>query len=86
MIFRDPVTRHLIVGEAKSRHYKGSVSPYERYQVTLYLGMAQRIYRRPATAILLFGNGRRVSVAFDQATYQHLLALLPDCRRDSGRR
>ena len=82
-IFRDRTSRRLIVGEAKSRHYQGSITPHERYQVTLYLGMAERLYRQPATAILLFGNGRRVPVEFDPATYQRLLALLPDCRKDT---
>ena len=82
VIFRDRRSGHLIVGEAKSRHWKGAVTPYEHYQVTLYLGMARRLYRQPATAILLYGNGRRVSLEFDPTTYQRLLALLPDCRKD----
>ena len=86
VIFRERATRHIIIGEAKSRHYRGSITPYELYQVTLYLGMASRIYRQPAKAILLFGNGRRVPVEFDPAAYRHLLALLPHCRRDTGRR
>ena len=37
-------------------------------------------------AILFFGNGRRVPVEFDPATCRHLLAPLPGCRRDTGRR
>ena len=82
VIFRDRNSRRLIVGEAKSRHFKGDVTPYERYQVTLYLGMAKRLYRMPATAIILFGNGRRVPVEFDPALYERLLTLLPDCRKD----
>lgn len=86
VIFRDRATRHIIIGETKSRHYKGSITPYELYQVTLYLGMAVSLYRQPARAILLFGNHRRVPVEFDQATYRHLLALLPACRRDTARR
>ena len=86
VIFRDRASRRLVVGEAKSRHCKGDVTPYERYQVTLYLGMAKRLYRMPATAIILFGNGRRVPVEFDPALYERLLALLPACRRDTGRR
>lgn len=53
--------------------------------MTLYLGMARRLHRMPATAIILFGNGRRVPVEFDTDPYQRLLALLPDCRRSAGR-
>ena len=71
----------IIVGEAKSRHYRGRVTPYEYYQVTLYLGMAKRLYRRPVRAILLYGNGRLVPLEFDEDLYRRLLALIPRCRR-----
>ena len=83
-LFRDRGNGRLIVGEAKSRHYKGSVTPYERYQVTLYLGMVERLYRRPAAAILLYGNGRRVPLDFDEDLYSRLLALIPRCRQATG--
>ena len=52
--------RRAIIDEAKGRHYKGSVTPYQRNQVTLYLDMVDRFYRRPVKAVLLYGNGRRV--------------------------
>ncbi len=74
----------IIVGEAKSRHYRGRVTPYEYYQATLYLGMAKRLYRRPVRAILLYGNGRLVPVEFDEDLYRSLLALIPRCRREMG--
>ncbi len=83
-LFRDRANGRLIVGEAKSRHYRGSVTPYERYQVTLYLGMVGRLYRRPARAILLYGNGRRVPLDFDEGLYRRLLALIPRCRQAMG--
>ncbi len=38
--------RRLIVGEAKSRHDRRTITLCERYQVTLYLGMASRLYRQ----------------------------------------
>lgn len=85
VIFRDRSARRLIVGEAKSRHCKGDVTLYEHYQMTFYLGMAKRLFRMPATAIIPFGNGRRVQVEFDPALHVRRLALLPECRR-SGRR
>ena len=71
----------IIVGETKSRHYRGRVTPYEYYQVTLYLGMAKRLYRRPVRAILLYGNGRLVPLEFDEDLYRSLLAVIPRCRR-----
>ena len=85
VLFRDNRNRQVIVGEAKSRHFKGAVTPYERYQVTLYLGMAHRLYRRPVTAIILYGNGRRVPMGFDKNLYRQLLAQIPACRRAMAR-
>lgn len=41
-LFRDRGNGRLIVGEAKSRNYKSAVTPYGRYQVTLYIGMVER--------------------------------------------
>ncbi len=83
VLFRDRGNGRLIVGEAKSRHHRGSVTPYERYQVTLYLGMVERLYRRPATAVLLYGNGRLVRLDFDEGLYRRLVALIPRCRQDT---
>ena len=81
VLIRERASGTVIVGEAKSRHYRGRVTPYEHYQVTLYLGMAHRIYRRPVRAILLYGNHRRVPIEFDEGLYRHLLHQLPACRR-----
>ena len=84
VLFRDRRRRQIVVGEAKSRHYRGSITTYERYQVTLYCGMAQRLYRRPVRAIILYGNGHRVPLAFDEGLYRDLLAVRGDCRRAMG--
>ena len=81
VIFRDHRRRRIVIGEAKSRHLKGRPSAYERYQVTLYCGMARNLYRRDVVGILLYGNGRKVVVGFDPALYRRLLAQLPACRR-----
>ncbi|MDE0417634.1 MAG: hypothetical protein OXI95_11955 [bacterium] len=85
VLFRDRRRRQIVVGEAKSRHYRGEVTPYERFQATLYCGMAHRLYRRPVTAILLYGNGRRVPLAFDEGLYRQLLARREECRRAMSR-
>ena len=84
VIFRMRRTGAIVIGEAKSRHYRGSITPYERHQMTLYLGMAKRLYRRPVTAILLYGNGRPVPLDFDEDIYRRLLALIPQCRQVMG--
>ena len=86
VLFRDGRTRQVIVGEAKSRHFKGTVTSYERYQVILYLGMVNRTYRQPVKAILLYGNGRRVPLQFDENLYRHLLAQIPACRQAMAKR
>ena len=84
VIFRIRGTGAIVMGEAKSRHYRGSITPYERHQVTLYLGVAMRLYRRPVAAILLYGNGRLVHLDFDEDLYRSLLALIPRCRQAMG--
>ena len=84
VIFRIRRTGGIVIAEAKSRHYRGSITAYERHQVTLYLGMAKRLYRRPVTALLLYGNGRVVPLEFDEALYRGLLALITQCRRMVG--
>ena len=85
VLSRDRRRRQIVVGEAKSRHYRGAITAYERYQVTLYCGMAQRLYRRPVRAIILYGNGRRVPLAFDEGLYRDLLAIREDCWRALAR-
>ena len=84
VMFRISRTGEIVIGEAKSRHYHGVITAFERHQVTLYLGMAKRLYRRPVTAILLYGNGRLVPLDFDEDLYRSLLALIPQCRRAMG--
>ena len=80
-LMRERTEGTIIVGEAKSRHYRGALTAYERYQVTLYCGMARRVYRRPVRAIILYGNGRRVPLTFDEDLYRDLLAIRGDCLR-----
>ena len=47
----EPTRAHAQL-RAKSRHYKGTITPCELYEVTLCLGMAQRLCHQPARAIL----------------------------------
>ena len=80
---REQGWRHII-GEAKSRHYRGRVTSYELYQATLCLGMAHRLYRRPIRVILLYGCGRLIPLDFDEELYRRLLALIPQCGQPMG--
>ncbi|MCE2520385.1 MAG: hypothetical protein J4G15_11330 [Alphaproteobacteria bacterium] len=52
--------------------------------MTLYLGMAKRLYRRPDTAVLLYGNCRLVALDLDEDLYRSLIALIPRSRQAMG--
>jgi hypothetical protein len=75
----------LIVGEVKSRAYKGTVRPYERYQLTLYLGAARRRYPRRQIHGLICYSNRVVRLEYDDVLYRRLIALLPEYRKVARR-
>lgn len=75
----------IIIGEAKSRHYRGHLTDYENYQVQLYMGAASRTYRKPCRAKIRYGCGSVVPVEFDQSIYDRLLRLIPSCQDALGR-
>ena len=82
-VFRRRSDGEIVVGEAKSRRYRGSVSTYERYQVILYLGVSRRRYRRRVRGLIRYGCGTCVPLAFEETTYQNLIALIPEYRQVS---
>ncbi len=49
-------------------------TPFERYQAVLCPGMVECLYRRPVTAVLLYGNGRVVPLEFGEELYHQLFA------------
>ena len=80
-IFRSLTDDSIIVGEAKSRRYRGSVSDYERYQVTLYLGASRRRFRNVSQGLIRYGCGTCVPIPFQEEAYWRLINLIPDYRR-----
>jgi len=74
----------VIVGEVKSRHHRGRITEYERYQMTLYLGAVRQRFRRHSVRGLLRFHDVVVESRFEESTYQRLLSLIPDCRRALG--
>ena len=80
-MFLDPAAGEHIIGEAKSRRFRGRITDYERYQVTLYLGLVQVQYGLPARGLLRYGCGQVVPIEFDPDLYEHLISLQPECRR-----
>jgi len=79
-VFRCIREERFVVGEAKSRRYRGYITPYERFQLTLYLGMAAKRFNMPVAGRLRYGCGTVVQINSDSATYQTLLDLLPRYR------
>lgn len=80
VVFRHRRGVQIVIGEAKSRHFRDRVKTYERYQVMLYLGVAESVYRKPTRGIIHYGCGTLVGVEFSDAEYSHLLSLIPTFR------
>ena len=77
-IIRARESDELIIGEVKSRAYRGAVRPYERYQVTLYLGAAHRRYPRRKIHGLICYSNRVIRLDYDDVLYRQLIALIPE--------
>ena len=80
----DAVFEHLpsgdiVVGEAKSRYFRGHITDYERFQLTLYMGMVARSYGVPVAGFLRFGCGKVIPFDCDVELYRSLLDAVPDC-------
>lgn len=82
----DAVFRHrrgleIVIGEVKSRYYRGAIKKYEHFQVVLYLGVAESVYRKPTRGVLKYGCGKLVPVEYSPDLYSYLLSLIPTFRR-----
>jgi len=80
VVFRHRSTRAILIGEAKSRRFNGSVSRYEEYQVVLYMGLAWHRYRVPVSALIRYGCGQLVPLELDPDAYSSLVRLIPRYR------
>ncbi len=69
---------HMVVGEFKSRKYKGYVRPREFYQISLYLGLALQHHRPKTISGVLAYADHRVEVEFDAEVYAALIDLRPE--------
>jgi hypothetical protein len=63
----------IVVGEFKRWPSRGRVGLKERYQTTLYMGMAGTVGSR--RGIVCYGNGETHNVAWDKSLYRELMAL-----------
>lgn len=75
---RHPV---LVVGEAKSRRYRGRMRRREYYQMILYLGAARRQFPRLRVTGRLSYADAVVPVEFDEDTFRKLLSMVPELRQ-----
>lgn len=75
---------HILIGEFKSRAYRGAVSNYERNQVLLYIGLARKKYRSQASGLILYGRygcSYCVPIAYSANAFQRLVNLVPECKK-----
>ena len=67
--------RKIVVGEYKSRKFKGFVRPYEFFQTMLYMGMARQIHNvSEAMGVIAYAD-QRVQIHFDQDVYDAIVGL-----------
>jgi len=72
---------HGIIGEYKSRKYKGNIKLYERYQVTLYMGMLKSKYRLKEISGRLRYADKCVDVPFDPDLYRRLVLIRDEAKK-----
>lgn len=73
-IFADRSCSRFIVGEFKSRKFKGEVFPHEYYQTLLYIGMLKTLTGKRVSGRLRYADAV-IHVPFDQAVFDGLLRL-----------
>jgi hypothetical protein len=74
-LFSAKAARKVVVGEFKSRKFKGFVRPYEFFQTILYMGMAKQTHgAHDAHGVIAYADAR-VQVYFDQAVFDAIVDL-----------
>lgn len=74
-LFANKPGRKVVVGEYKSRKFKGYVRPYEFFQTMLYMGMARQVHNTSEASGVIAYADARVQVHFDQEVYDAIVAL-----------
>ena len=74
-IFKSLTEKVIVVGEFKSRKYRGEVRLYEFYQILLYMGHVALKYPDHKIIGCLAYADNRASVAFDKEVYEALMGL-----------
>ena len=74
-VFESVKGSEILVGEFKSRKYRGQVRLYELYQLILYMGHIKAQYPNHEVLGCLAYADSRVQVNFDPAVYEALVGL-----------
>lgn len=74
-VFESVKGKEILVGEFKSRKYRGQVKLSEFYQLVMYIGHIKALYPHHNVLGCLAYADSRVQVNFDPAVYEALLAL-----------
>ncbi|MDY1219308.1 hypothetical protein ACM8BJ_24775 [Pseudomonas aeruginosa] len=74
-VFESVKGSEILVGEFKSRKYRGQVRLYELYQLILYMGHIKALYPNHKVLGCLAYADSRVQVNFDPAVYEALVGL-----------
>jgi hypothetical protein len=74
-------SNELVVGDVKTRRFRGAVSAYERYQMTLYIGMLRRRFPGRAVRGAIRYRDAVIAIPFDEELYRWLLSRAPELRQ-----
>jgi hypothetical protein len=79
--FRSRRDKHGVIGEFKSRRYRGFIRRRERYQCILYMGMLKHCYRLHSVSAVLRFADQCVDIPYDEMLFNHLVAIGPELQQ-----
>lgn len=80
-LFFNLFTLRFIVGEYKSRVYRGHVTSRERYQVILYVGLISPFLWPRCRGYIVYGCGTVIYVPYVRKTFKALLGLRDELKQ-----
>jgi len=85
--FVSKTNKHGVIGEYKSRRYRGFVRWRERYQCLLYMGMFKEQHNLTRVCAVLRFADQCVEIDFDEDMFHRLVGLCPEfqCARKRWR-
>ncbi len=74
-LFFDPIRFCFVVGELKTREYSSNITDYERAQVTLYSGLANKWYLGKSYSVISYASKQAIKVKFDKVLFKKIYKL-----------